>query len=210
MSKSWWEIPSLDIVEWSPAVSALFNRLLAQIYFFQLKSLLHLPFLPRAVGDSRYEYSRFTCLNTSREVIFRHLAFRKARNMHLKCPVLDFSAFLIAIILILDQLGSRSSEIETPQDNQWKVRIDRYIKEVISSLKTVSCSGREPVARQSVEVLKNLLALNTTSRSLRLTISYSGIITCHSRISFGSTEQLRIPNTIHTQHTTTTTTWRCI
>ena len=181
MSQSWWEIPSLDSTERSLAVSALLDRLLAQMFFFKLKSLLHLPYLIRAASETRYEHSRSTCLTACREVIFRYLAFRKARNMLLKCRVLDFSVFLVTIFLILGQVEPCSSEIH---DKEWKVRDKWLIEEVISSLDTVSSRGAEPVARQSVEVLKKLLAVNTTSQSLRVTIPYFGVINvmheCHS------------------------------
>ncbi len=83
---------------------------------------------------------------------------------------------LVTITLILDQLGPRYSEIEKTQDKQWKARDRSLIKEVISALETVSYSGREPLIRQSTEVLMNLLMVNIKSRSLGLTIPYLGII----------------------------------
>jgi hypothetical protein len=176
MSQSWWEIPVLAVVERSLAVSGQFDRLLAQLWFFQLKALLHLPFMLCAGTDRRYEYSKFSCLNASRELVLRYLALRRFGNTQLMCRVVDFAAFIGAIILILDQVGPPSPEAESPKTQQLRESDRSLIQNVITSMETVSHSNREVAARESVEVMKTLLASNTTSRNLRLTIPYFGTI----------------------------------
>jgi hypothetical protein len=90
--------------------------------------------------------------------------------------VVDFAAFIGAIILILDQVGPPSPEAESPKTQQLRESDRSLIQNVITSMETVSHSNREVAARESVEVMKTLLASNTTSRNLRLTIPYFGTI----------------------------------
>jgi hypothetical protein len=65
------ENPKLKILERTLNTSGLFNRLLDQIWFFQMRALLHLPFMLHADSDRRYEYKKSSGLDAAREV---HLA----------------------------------------------------------------------------------------------------------------------------------------
>jgi hypothetical protein len=65
------ENPQLKILERTLNTSGLFNRLLDQIWFFQMRALLHLPFMLHADSDRRYEYKKSSGLDAAREV---HLA----------------------------------------------------------------------------------------------------------------------------------------
>ena len=107
--------------------------------------------------------------------MFRYRALRQ--NGQLVCRFVDFSAFTVTVILILSQLQLPSVESERLEDQQLRERDTLLIQHVIALLEKLSHSRSDPVARQSVEVLKMLLAFDTQSRNLRLTIPYFGTIT---------------------------------
>jgi hypothetical protein len=72
---------------------------MTQIWYFQLESLLHLPFMLRASTERRYEYSKFTCLKASREVIDRYILLRGAKHNLFCCNVVDFGMCNIPLCL---------------------------------------------------------------------------------------------------------------
>jgi hypothetical protein len=88
MSKSWWEIPSLDAKPRSREASDGFDRTWAHLHYFLLRSLLHLPFWFKGAPDAPDKHHRRACLNACREVVLRYLVVRKVYET-LRCRVLD-------------------------------------------------------------------------------------------------------------------------
>lgn len=173
---SWWEIPLVTNLERSLSLSRKFDQMTTQMWFFQQRSLLHLPFLLREDLQNNYEYSRLSCVNASREFIVRYLALRKMRNTQIMCKTLDFGAFIACVIMILGQLRSRPAGREPHETPMEKGEDEDLIREIISSMALIARSKREVVIRESVVVLKTLLETNTSSKKLRLTIPYVGTI----------------------------------
>ncbi|CZR65240.1 uncharacterized protein PAC_15140 [Phialocephala subalpina] len=172
MSQSWWEIPSLAVVERSLAVSGQFDRLLAQLWFFQLKALLHLPFMLCAGTDRRYEYSKFNCLNASRELVLRYLALRRFGNTQLICRVVDFAAFIGAIILILDQVGPPSPDAESPKTQQLRESDRSLIRKKLKVKKT-------PTGTRSLDY-NRLIAIQFVEQFERIALSAVLTVLWHS------------------------------
>jgi hypothetical protein len=168
MSPSWWKIPTLEIVERSLAVAGQYSAIIAQMWVFQMKSFLHLPFLLRDDPNGQFTQSRASCLNGSREIIYRYLALRKVRNVQLMCKMIDFGAFLACVVLILNLLRHTSAEQMGADDLP-------LILQLIESMEMIARSDREIVVRQSVAAMKTMLDAKS-SRNLRLTIPYFGTI----------------------------------
>lgn len=173
MPASWWAIP--DIVENDRSLGAAltFDRLMAQVWFFQLESLLHLPFMLKS--ERRFEYSKFSCLKASREVLWRYLALRSAENKSFCCKIIDFGALTASVTLFLGLLEPVSGP-ESPERKS-----DRnLIQTVLESMEELSQGGNDVVATQSVNVIKSLLAIDDASGrntgNLKLTIPYFGTI----------------------------------
>jgi hypothetical protein len=173
MSKSWWEIPSLDAEPRSREASDGFDRTWAHLHYFLLRSLLHLPFWFKGAPDAPDQHHTLACLNACREVVLRYLVMRKVHET-LRCRILDYTAFVHTMILSLDHLRSGFGEIETPQELSPGDNNISLIRALISSFEVVSHRCVEPVARQGAEILRTLLGLNERLRSLRLTVPYVG------------------------------------
>jgi hypothetical protein len=179
MSQSWWEIPTYIPLDQSDEAGVKFDRLMTQIWYFQLEALLHLPFMLRASTERRYDYSKFICLKASREMMYRYLALRRVENNSFCCKVVDFGALTATVTLFLGLLepwpGSESPEMRQQREN------DRaLIQTVLNSMEELSQGGRDIVATQSVNIIKSLLAVDSPSGrtvgNLRLTIPYFGTI----------------------------------
>ncbi|KAF7925205.1 hypothetical protein BELL_0270g00040 [Botrytis elliptica] len=176
MPASWWEVPSyIETVSKDPSSAAKFDRIMSQIYYFQLESFLHLPFMVRAATERRYEYSKFTCLKSSREIISRYLTIRRSGTKSFCCKVVDFGAFTASVTLLLSILeippvGGDTIAVQTQK------RTDRELVETVLGVMGECASEDDVMATQSVEVIKTLLASTSTSGNLRLTIPYFGTI----------------------------------
>jgi hypothetical protein len=179
MPQEWWKIPRLDSSNRSRAVAQQFSRLTTQMWYYQLETLLHLPFMLRAATEHRYEYNKIVCMRASREILLRYLALRHVNNTQLLCRVVDFATFIasLTIILCLFQPSQESEIIRSQQQRDDTALLEEII---LSMEKLARSSDREVVAKQSVEVLRALLKVNDTSGTskgnLRLTIPYFGTI----------------------------------
>jgi len=176
---SWWEVPHINGEARSGTAWRQIDHVLMQMWYFHLELFLHLPFMVRASRERRYEYSKFTCLKASRELIYRYLTLRRVNSAQLFSPVMDFMAFTATIMLVYDLLGSAKAA-EAHGLEQQKVDDRALVEEVLTSMKKLaSASNREVVAAQSVNCLTLLLTSADETgnrRNLRLTIPYLGTI----------------------------------
>jgi hypothetical protein len=180
MPGSWWAIPTYFAEEGSLQATEQFDRLMTQVWYFQLESLVHLPFMLRAATERRYEYSKFSCLKSSREMIYRYLAMRSTSTSSFCCKVVDFGALTATVTLFLG-LIEPSQGIETNETRQQKENDRNLVHSVLKSLEQLSEEdGRNVIAAQSSDVIRSLLAVDSPSGraagNLRLTIPYFGTI----------------------------------
>jgi hypothetical protein len=177
--QSWWQIPESIDGELLLVVDESFERLMAQIWHFQLEALLHTPFMLRAASERRYEYSKISCLRASRELLKRWIFLRTAGYSSFNCKIVDFQAFISSVTILLgilnpENLGWTGSQ----QDME-----DRsMVNTVIATLETISYGlEKDTLATQSVDVLKNLMSIDMrnpcSANSMRLTIPHFGTIT---------------------------------
>ncbi|PQE29643.1 Fungal transcriptional regulatory N-terminal protein [Rutstroemia sp. NJR-2017a BBW] len=180
MPASWWAVPAyLDTSDKSAAAAAQYDRIMSQIWYFQLQSFLHLPFMIRAATERRFEYSRFTCLKSSRETIYRYLAMRRSGTKSFCCKVIDFAAFTGCVTLLLTLLESPQSGSSLPEFEKQKASDRELVETVIVSMEEYAAYGKDLMAKQSVDVMKALLAVNSSTSAvgnIRLTIPYFGTI----------------------------------
>lgn len=179
MPKEWWDVPEEMLENRSLAAVAQFGRFIFQITYFQFVALLHLPFMLRAAKERRYEYSKFSCMKASREMIHRYLALRNSAIGTFRCRIIDFGAFTVTVILFLGLLESSASG--DGQDQQHQRDSDRHLVEmVLQSMENVGRSGKDLVANQSANAIKSLLAIDSPSgqntTNLKLSIPYFGTI----------------------------------
>ncbi|KAL2071562.1 hypothetical protein VTL71DRAFT_12797 [Oculimacula yallundae] len=173
MPASWWAIPDIVTNDRSVEAAQTFEKLMIQVWFFQLEALLYLPFMLKS--ERRFEYSKFSCLKASREVLWRYLALRSAENKSFCCKCIDFGALTASVTLFLGLLepvvGVESLERKSDRN---------LVQTVLESMEELSQGGKDVVATQSVNVLKSLLAIDDGSGrntgNLKLTIPYFGTI----------------------------------
>jgi hypothetical protein len=178
MSSSWWELPSVDPSLNDEELATQYDRLLVQLWHFDLESQVHLPFMLRAATDRRYEYSRISCLAASRGLITRWLFLLNRTSTPLVCRVYEFQSFTHSIILLLGILQSscKLKDKEQIKQEEDDMNLVNSVQQVFEDLQKIKV---DQVLTQSIEVLKTLKAVDFTDGrpgNLRLAIPHFGTI----------------------------------
>jgi hypothetical protein len=180
MPKDFWEVPNIPSTARSPECFAVLDRLMVQMWHFELKVFIHVPYLLRAPKDSRYEYSKVTALQASRNMLMRWFALRNASITQACCRFAEIGVFIAAVTLTLDiviELGTKEkSEVQKTKGTDFAM-ICRLIGEME---KLAKASPREKIAARSAVVLKKMLTSLDPSKQpagkARLTIPFFGTI----------------------------------
>lgn len=180
LPKDFWEVPNIPSTARSPESLAVLERLMVQMWHFEMKVFIHLPYLLRAPRDGRYEYSKVTALQASRNMLMRWFALRNASITQACCRFAEIGVFIAAVTLTLDiviELGMKEkSEVQKTKGTDFAM-ICRLIGEME---KLSKANSREKIAARSAVVLKKMLSSLDPSRQAagkaRLTIPFFGTI----------------------------------
>lgn len=192
MPGTWWDLPVTIPDKRTLEAGTCYDRLSAQIWHFQLETLLHLPFMLRSTTEHRYEYSRARCLRASREMIKRFAFLRGDLCSFYFYRIQDFQAFMSAVTLILNLLGPNAYAEDHEQRLQsisdWNL-VDTVIQLMENS--TNECGGLANT--KGAKILKTLrdISLNPNSRDgiHKLTIPYFGTVSIERERNRQSSEQ---------------------
>lgn len=202
MPEAWWDIPGdRDFVSMTQDQLAVeMDRLLGQLWHFQIETLVHLPFMLRSATDRRYDYSKICCLNSCRELIQRWILLRKCEEQPFICHIVDFQAFMSAIIILLGLMGPASQGILDPQQRD---QDRRMVDDLVKRLERTVFSYSYELGTQCAEVLKTLIStdLNGFTGNLSLKIPYFGVLTLVSGAQAANFDK-RTPSTTPASFTT--------
>lgn len=180
MPPDFWDVPNIPSTARSPESFAALERLMVQMWHFEMKIFIHLPYLLRAPHESRYEFSKVTALQASRNVLMRWFALRNASITQACCRFGELGVFIAAVTLTLDiviELAMKSKpEVQKTKGTDFAM-ICRLIGEME---KLAKASSREKIAARSAVVLKKMLSSLDPSRQAagkaRLTIPFFGTV----------------------------------
>lgn len=181
LPKEFWEVPNIPSTAKSPESLAVLERLMVQMWHFEMKIFIHLPYLLRAPQESRYDYSKVTALQASRNVLMRWFALRNASITQACCRFGELGVFIAAITLTLDiviELGMKEkSEVQKTKGTDFAM-ICRLISEMEKLAK--ASPNREKIAGRSAMVLKKMLSSLDPSKQptgkARMNIPFFGCI----------------------------------
>lgn len=172
-------------------------RLCDQLHHYNLVHLLHLPYLLRCDKDSNYHtYTKITCVNASREILNRCIAFHNFnRNLlTIYCRTADFFALMAGMTILLAHIDSHRLEVEDWRAHQ-RLGDRAMVEQLLENLEKVGKDTNDSLTHKSAEQLRRLLeiesdtahgmghSIHNTVRSLeehcgelQLSIPYFGII----------------------------------
>ncbi|RMZ81571.1 hypothetical protein DV737_g2449, partial [Chaetothyriales sp. CBS 132003] len=153
---SWWTTERLP----GQTVEDHFDRLQAQLFHYQTKVLLHMPFMLRSsANDKRYHYSHSSALDGARHMVRYYDSLRTSCIGPYICKLIDFQAFTAAMLLLLNLCGyasaNRTSQ-QQPHDLEQDQRDSELIDLTIALLHDASNEVGGAVASQSVQALELL------------------------------------------------------
>jgi hypothetical protein len=180
MPSDFWEVPNIPSTAKSPESFATLERLMVQVWHFEMKIFIHLPYLLRAHLDSRYQYSKVTALQACRNVLMRWFALRNASITQACCRFAELGVFIAAVTLTLDiviELGTKDkTEVKKTKGTDFAM-ICRLISEMEQ---LATASPREKIAARSAVVLKKILSSLDPSKQpggkVRHTIPFFGTV----------------------------------
>lgn len=180
LPKDFWEVPNIPSTARSPESFATLERLMVQMWHFEMKVFIHLPYLLRAHQEGRYDFSKVTALQASRNMLMRWFALRNAGITQACCRFAEVGVFIAAITLTLDiviELATKEkSEVQKSKGTDFAM-ICRLIGEME---KLAKASPREKIAMRSAVVLKKMLSSLDPSKQatgkVRLTIPFFGTV----------------------------------
>lgn len=178
--KEFWDVPNVPPTARTLESYEVLERLMVQIWHFELKIFVHLPFLLRAPHESRFEYSKVAALQASRNIVMRWFALRNAGITQACARFGEMGVFIAAMTLTLDILIDMAMK-EKAEVQKAKGSDFAMICRVIGELEKLGkATTREKIAARSAVALKKILSSldpsKQTQGKARLTVPYFGTI----------------------------------
>lgn len=161
MPSRWWLPPNLSQMAQNPDQEAIFwemLRLINQIFYYNLLNQLHLPYMLMFSSEKHTVYSKLACVNASREVLSRFIAFRTWNKVAFCCRSVDFFALMAAMTLVLAHLHAN----DEPDLNclAHQRHSDRAMMEqVLESMEMVYKLNMDVLSEKSGDLLRRLLEI---------------------------------------------------
>ncbi len=153
MGPQWWEEPALDALAPTEVAYERLGRVIMQIHHFTLLILLHLPYMLRDPAEQRYDYSKATCLRSSRRLLARFVALRSVVNSAYSCRHVDYAALMAAMTLLLAYLGPR------PSDEPQRLA-DRALAVLVRErMRNVAVLNEDRLSQESADIIGQLLPI---------------------------------------------------
>ena len=138
-------------------------RLADHLHHYNLVHLLHLPYLLNSQTDDRdLTYSKVTCVNASREILIRVIAFRtfKRNMMATYCRTADFFALMAGMTILLAHIDGHKL-----QEDDWRAHQrlgDRaLVGQLLQSYDNVHDYMDDDLTKQSAVQLRRLMNIES-------------------------------------------------
>ncbi|KAJ5206689.1 hypothetical protein N7491_002696 [Penicillium cf. griseofulvum] len=143
----------------SPALFWEMRRLSEQLFLYNLLNQLHLPYMLLDSTERKYDYSRITCVNASREILSRFIMLRRWNQVAFSCHTVDFTALMAAMTLLLAHLDShRPSQVDNFLAAQYLG--DRaMIEQAQENMEELNRLNSDTLSARSAQLLNRLLAI---------------------------------------------------
>ncbi|KAI1140439.1 hypothetical protein F5Y05DRAFT_318109 [Hypoxylon sp. FL0543] len=188
MGVEWWQ--PLDPIDTSTATPLdlirAHGRVMVQMNHHHLLVLLHLPYMMRDPKERRWDYSKTTCLHSSREMLRAYLFFRHLTDAASACRHTDYGALTAAMTLLLGYLDPKLRARDDATSSQRDA--DRnLVLAVRDIMKDISERDGDKLARETSDIITRLLPLTDVDLTMegsevsgnapvRLEIPYLGTI----------------------------------
>lgn len=201
MDKMWWKLPNMSICCSTNLNREECNIVGLQVRHFTLLILLHLPYLLRDCGQRRYEYNRATCMQASRDVLVRFLEYRTTFTTAVSNRLIDYSALVAAMTLLLGYLGWR-----WPGFEQQRLQDMAMAEKIEEKMRDMASLNNDHLCMEAADTIRHLLPIvqrppRNEDRHVHLKIPFLGTV----NISPGLTPPATCSTSLMPSTTTTPT-----
>ncbi|KAF2967867.1 hypothetical protein GQX73_g5697 [Xylaria multiplex] len=173
MPSSWWLAPNLPaaVVAAGKGDQSVFwemLRLVTQLYHYNLLNQLYLPYILRFnPAESWPAHFQLTCINASREVLSRSIAFRSFNRIPFCCRAADFFALVAALTILLVHLDSHrrrhSHDDTSPNSGNLDVLAHQHLgdrallEQALENMNVLARISNDTLSAKSAGLLRRLL-----------------------------------------------------
>ncbi|KAL1864493.1 hypothetical protein VTK73DRAFT_5864 [Phialemonium thermophilum] len=177
----------------------VFDTIMLQIRHYDLLILLHLPYMLRNPVESRYDYSKTTCVRSSRNVLQRFIEFRKRYSWAFSCRHIDYSALVAAMTLLVSYLRQHQNACQPEPSLEQRTADAQLLETARQCMQNVAQQSNDKLAQESAEMVEQLRpimdSINATLgagvtpcnasvfKCLHLNIPYLGSVNIHPSVS---------------------------
>ncbi|KAJ5606240.1 hypothetical protein N7510_009021 [Penicillium lagena] len=174
MPPQWWLIPNfLSSDSEDTRLLRDTNRIMDQLTHYHLLLRLHLPYMLCSSSDHRYDHSRITAINASREILSRYIALRTSNPAQFYCRGCDFLAFMAITIICMAHITSQSqfqgcgelSGLVTGVESLVHSRpSDRgYMERTLEIIESMACNDIDLIAYKLTRIIHHLLIIEANA-----------------------------------------------
>ncbi|KAH8681689.1 hypothetical protein BX600DRAFT_447136 [Xylariales sp. PMI_506] len=137
-------------------------RLAHQVQYYNLIHLVHLPYLLREDVEGRYNYSRITCVNASREILIRFVAYRSFVGVKTCCRTADFFALMAGMTVLLAHIDSHRHQKDNILAHQ-RTSDRAMVEQMLYNMDRVVAKTADVFLETSSALLRKLLQVEATT-----------------------------------------------
>ncbi|KAF2666042.1 hypothetical protein BT63DRAFT_416469 [Microthyrium microscopicum] len=119
MPEGFWQIPYYAPSNFQEAFQWQ-EKVVGQIYYWQTRLMLHMPYMLKSMTEAGYEDSRTLCFDCARQILRLWFTLRDPANVFIyKTKSIDFVAFVAAATIVFGLLTSPHRLSEQQQSDDW-------------------------------------------------------------------------------------------
>jgi hypothetical protein len=132
-------------------------RVRDQMVHYTMLNQLHLPFLLCPSVEGKHEYSKIACVNSSREILIRFVAFRTFNRIPTYCRMADFLALVAGMTLILAHLYSHRHKEPGNLLAHQRLGDRATVEQALENMEVSSKVNEDMLAAKCATLLQHLL-----------------------------------------------------
>jgi hypothetical protein len=134
-----------------------------QMTYYSLVNQLHLPYMLCSSDTPGVLYSRIACVNASREILTRHIAFKTFNPITTCSRMGDFIALIAGMTLILAHLVSHSQNAIGNALVHQRFGDRATVEQALECMKSMSELHEDVLAARCIGMLRDLLAIEANA-----------------------------------------------
>ncbi|KAI0537134.1 hypothetical protein GGR58DRAFT_359489 [Xylaria digitata] len=160
VAPDFWHLPPASAFSAPEPVERMgaMTQLMLQMNHHNLLILLHLPYMLRDPKERRWDYSKATCISSSRQLLRTFLVFRNRNKASHACRHTDYGALTASMTLLLGYLDPKL-QARDPATTSKREADRTLIQEARDKLQQMADQNDDKLAQDAASIIGRLLPL---------------------------------------------------